>query len=203
MIQCDRMHVALKKLLRTLFIAIASCIAFSCVTVQPSQKQRIDLENLPIDPIECIGLSLRNDVHVKAEIIHEPSIMFGRYLVVLRYREGGNEKAYSPDLGLGYNNVSLVSEVAANDEKPLLIYRRYCVVEMWKFFPDAELKSCAIWNIEADSASMKLMLEGIDGEFFGERVVSLTKESVEKLTDFCRQLTQEMIDKLEGPVPIA
>ena len=203
MTNCGRQYVVAIKLLLTVSIAIVSCIAFSCTTIQPSQRKQVDLGSLPIDPLECIGLSLRNDIHVKTEIIHEPSIMFGRYLIVLRYREGGDEKTYSPGLGLGYNNVSLVSEVAANDERPLVVYRRYCVVEMWKFYPDEERKSCAIWTIEADSASMKVMLEGIDGEFIDERIVSLTKDDVDKLTDFYRQLAQEVLDKLEGPVPIA
>ena len=152
LINCSRLLAIAKKLLLTLLIAVASCAGFSCTTVQPVERKRVDLESILIDPVECIGLSLRNDVRVTTEIIHEPSIMLGRYLLVLRYREGGNEKAYSPSLGLGYNNVSLVSEVAANDEKPLIIYRRYCVVEMWKFYPDEEMKSCSIWNIEAGSA---------------------------------------------------
>ena len=47
------------------------------------------------------------------------------------------------------------------------------------------------------------MLEGINGEFFGERIVSLTNDNVDKLMDFYMQLAQEMIDKLEGPVPVA
>ena len=163
----------------------------------------IELANLPVDPLECIGLSLRKDIHVKAEIIHEPSIMYGRYLIVLRYREGGDEKAYSADQKAGYNNVSLVSEVAANDEKPLIVYRRYCVVEMWKFYSEKRKKTCSIWTIEEDSASMKVMLEGIDGEFFDERIVPLSKEDVETLADFYQELTKKMIGKLEGPVPVA
>jgi hypothetical protein len=184
-------------------IAVASSFAFSCATAQPAQRPHVELENLAVDPVECIGLSLRDDVHIGIEIIHEPSIMPGRYLIVLRYREGGNEKAYSPNLGLGYNNVSLVSEVAANDEKPLIVYRRYCVVEMWKFYPDEDMKSCTIWSIEVRSANMKVMLEGINGEFLGERIISLSKDSVDKLTSFYKQLTQEMLDRLEGPVQVA
>jgi hypothetical protein len=198
-----RIRVATQKLPMTIAIVLISSFALSCTTVQQSQKQKIYLANIPIDSLECIGLSLRMDVHVKAEIIHEPSIMYGRYLIVLRYREGGDERAYTADLKAGYNNVSLVSEVAANDEKPLIIYRRYCVVEMWKFYPDEEMKSCSIWTIEAASASMKVMLERIDGEFIDERIVHLTKEDVDVLKDFYKHLTQEILDRLEGPVPIA
>lgn len=159
--------------------------------------------DLFIDPLQCVGLTLRSEIHVKAEIIHEPSIMFRRYLLVLRYREGGDERAYSPELKLGYNNVSLVSEVAVNDEKPLTVYRRYCVVEMWKFYPEERRKTCSIWTIKEDSASLKVMLEGIDGEFFDESSVPLNNKDVETLTDFYQELAKKMIGKLEGPVPVA
>jgi hypothetical protein len=50
---------------------------------------------------------------------------------------------------------------------------------------------------------MKVMLERIDGELTDERPVPLTKDEVEKLIYFYKRLTQEMIDKLEGPLPIA
>ena len=203
LINRGRFRVVARKLLLKLSISIASCVLIACVTNQPSQKPELDLGNLFIDPLQCVGLTLRSDIHVRSEIIHEPSIMFGHYLIVLRYREGGDERAYSAELKLGYNNVSLVSEVAANDEKPLIVYRRYCVVEMWKFYSEERKKACSIWTIEEDSASMKVMLEGIDGEFFDERIVPLSKEDVETLADFYQELTKKMIGKLEGPVPVA
>jgi hypothetical protein len=203
LINGERLQVLNRRLLLKLSIAIASCVLITCVTNQPSQQPELALGDLFIDPLQCVGLTLRSNIHVRAEIIHEPSIMFGRYLIVLRYREGGDESAYSPELKLGYNNVSLVSEVAANDEKPLIVYRRYCVVEMWRFYQEERRKTCSIWTIEEDSASMKVMLEGIDGEVFDERIVPLSKEDVETLTHFYQELTRKMIGKLEGPVPAA
>src|SRR5271157_4446349 len=104
----------------------------SCATVRTSVGGPVSLYELKIDPVACTEISLRDDVPISKEVINEPSIMLNRYLIVLRYREGGDEKQFPSDLGAGYNNVSLVSEVAIGTDNPLIVFRRYCVIEMWK-----------------------------------------------------------------------
>jgi hypothetical protein len=191
--------------MRIVRVSIAGLIlAFSltsCATVRPSVDKPISLYELNIDPLACTGISLRGDVQITKDVIHEPSIMPDRYLIVLRYREGGDEKQFTSDLGAGYNNVSLVSEVAAGSDNPLIIFRRYCVIEMWRFVPEKNEKYCYLWTIGDDSTNMKVMLEGLGGEFLDERIVSLNALDVAKLKAFSMQMTRIILDMLKEPVP--
>jgi hypothetical protein len=127
--------------------------------------------------------------------------MLDRYLIVLRYREGGDEKQFTSDLEAGYNNVSLVSEVAAGSDNPVIVFRRYCVIEMWRFVPEKNEKYCYLWTIGDDSTNMKVMLEGLGGEFLDERIIPLNASEVAKLNAFYMQLTRIIVDMLKEPVP--
>ena len=144
---------------------------------------------------------MRRDVQITKDVIHEPSIMLDRYLIVLRYREGGDKKQFTFDLGAGYNNVSLVSEVAVGSNNPLIIFRRYCVIEMWRFVPEKKVKYCYLWTIGDDSTNMKVMLERLGGEFLDERIVPLSALDMDRLKAFSMQLTRIIVDMLKEPVP--
>ena len=109
---------AMKKTSCPAIIAFISCVLISCVTANPSNETPFDLNDLKVDPLWCTGISLRNDVQITREIIHEPSIMSNRFLIVLRYREGGDEAELTPELKAGYNNISLVSEVKTGTDIP-------------------------------------------------------------------------------------
>jgi hypothetical protein len=180
---------------------ISTFSLISCATVRTSVDKPVSLYELDIDPVACTEISLRNDVPITKEIIHEPSIMLNRYLIVLRYREGGDEKQFTSDLRAGYNNVSLVSEVAAGTDNPLIVFRRYCVIEIWRFFPEKKAKVCYLWTIGDDSTNMKVMLEGLGGEFLDERFIPLNALDIAKLKSFAIQLTRIMVDMLKEPVP--
>ena len=132
-----------------------------------------DLSVLNVDPLECTGISLKEDVTIRKEIIHEPSVMQNRFMIVLRYREGGDEKEVAPGLVPGYINISFVSEVEQTKEIPLIMHQRYCVIEVWRLYPKSERKVCYLWNIGDRGVSMKLMLEDIRGRFLSERQISL------------------------------
>ena len=146
---------------------------------------------------------MRNDVQIKKEIIYEPSIMSNRFLIVLRYREGGDETELTPELKAGYNNISLVSEVKSGTDSPLIVYRRYCVVEMWRFYPEKKVKCCYLWTIGDDALDMKVMLETLGGEFLGERLITLDASHTSKLKAFYEQLAKRMLDLLEEPLRAA
>jgi hypothetical protein len=184
-------------------MAFISCVLISCATVSPSNEIPFDLNDLIVDPLWCTGILLRNDVQIKKEIIHEPSIMSNRFLIVLRYREGGDETEFAPELKEGYNNISLVSEVKTGTDIPLIVYRRYCVIEMWRFYPEKKVKCCYLWTIGDGALDMKVMLETLGGEFLGERVITLGASYVSKLRAFYEQLAKKMLDMLEEPLPDA
>jgi hypothetical protein len=185
----------------TIVIWISTFGLVSCATFQTSVDRPASLYELQIDPVACTEISLRDDVRITKEVIHEPSIMLNRYLIVLRYRTGGDEKQFTSDLGAGYNNVSLVSEVAIGTDNPLIVFRRYCVIEMWKLVPEKHVKYCYLWTIGDDSTNMKVMLEGMGGEFLDERIISLHVSDIAKLKAFSMQLTKTMVEMLKEPAP--
>ena len=194
---------AMKKTSCPAIIAFISCVLISCVTANPSNETPFDLNDLKVDPLWCTGISLRNDVQITREIIHEPSIMSNRFLIVLRYREGGDEAELTPELKAGYNNISLVSEVKTGTDIPLVVYRRYCVIEMWRFYPERRVKCCYLWTIGDDAMDMKVMLETFGGEFLGERAITLNASYVSKLKAFYEQIAKKMLDMLGEPLPDA
>jgi hypothetical protein len=165
-------------------------------------SERKSLSDLIVDPMECTGVSLKQSVSVQKEIIHEPSIMGNRFLLVLRYREGGDEEEYAPYLSTGYNNVSLVSEVGTSVD-PIVVYRRYCVIEMWKFDPKENRKNCYLWTIGDDSASMKVMTEDFGGQLIDERTIDIDTHDIAKLTAFYKKLARDLMDMLKEPGPEA
>lgn len=159
-------------------IVILTLAFASCVTVKASDEKRANIEEFAADPIMCTEICLKRNVPIKNEIIHEASIMGNRFLIVLIYREGGDEKEFTPNLMPGYNNISLVSEVEEHGDSPLIVHRRYASIEMWRFYPEKKVKVCYLWTIGDDSISMKIMLEDLSGEFLGERPVFLELEMV-------------------------
>ena len=190
-----------KRTIRLTFaILIVACTLTSCATVRAATSERRSLNDLIIDPLECTNVSLKQSVAVYKEIIHEPSIMANRFLLVLRYREGGDEKEYAPYLSTGYNNVSLVSEVGTSID-PIVVYRRYCVIEMWKLDPKENIKNCYLWTIGDDSASMKVMTEDFGGQLIDERTVDIDAQGIVKLTVFCKKLSKDLVDMLKEPGP--
>jgi hypothetical protein len=180
----------------TLTLAFASCVTFKA-----SDEKPISLEELAADPAMCTEMRLRSDVPIKTEIIHEASIMGNRFMVVLRYREGGDEKQFTPNLMPGYSNISLVSEVEENGDSPLFVYRRYAAIEMWRFYPEKKAKVCYLWTIGDDSMSMKVMLEDFSGEFLGERQVFIDSRDTEMLKTFYKQLMNTILKIIKEPVP--
>jgi hypothetical protein len=188
---------------RLAVIAFVSCVLVSCATISFSKETPLNLDDLNVDPLWCTGISLRNDVQIKKEIIHEPSIMSNKFLIVLRYREGGDETVFTPELKAGYNNISLVSEVKIGTDSPLIVYRRYCVIEMWRFYPEKKVKCCYLWTIGADALDMKVMEETFGGEFLGERLIILDDSQISKLKTFYEQLAKRLLDLLEEPRPDA
>jgi hypothetical protein len=182
-------------------IVILALAFASCATFKASDEKPANLEEFVADPIMCAEMSLRSDVPIKNEIIHEASIMGNRFLVVLKYREGGDEKEFTPHLMPGYNNVSLVGEVEENGDSPLIVYRRYVVIEMWRFYPEKKAKACYLWTIGDDSVSMKVMLEDFSGKFLGERPVFIESRDAEKLKTFSKQLMNTILKMLKEPVP--
>jgi hypothetical protein len=179
---------------------ISACGLISCATAMVSAEKPENLNVLNVDPLACTGISLRTDVPITRDVIHEPSVMLNRYLIVLRYREGGDEKEFTSDHAAGYNNVSLVSEVAEGTDNPLIVFRRYCVIEMWKFFPEKNIKHCYLWVIGDDSTNMKVMLEGFGGEFLDERIIPLTASDISELKSFFLQLIKIILDKVEESI---
>jgi hypothetical protein len=179
---------------------IFALVLSSCTSVRTSDAKSVGLHEPDVDPLACIGISLKADIQVTKEVFHERSIMPDRYLVVLRYREGGDEKQLTPELEAGYNNVSIVSEVAAGTDNPMIVFRRYCVVEMWRFIPHKNQKYCYLWTIGDDTADMKVMLEGLGGEFLDERIVPLGTLDIAKLRTFATQLTRTIIDMMKEPI---
>jgi hypothetical protein len=191
----------MRKALLALITMTAMHALSSCSTTGPSGSYTFDLGELNVDPAECTGISLRNDVPVRKEVIHEPSIMLDRFLIVLRYREGGDDQEDGPKTKKSYNNISLVSEVKADTDSPLIVYRRYCVIEMWRIFPERKVKYCYLWIIGEESVTMKIMLEGFGGEFLNERHIALNALTIEKLKAYYGQLSKEMVEMLKDPVP--
>jgi hypothetical protein len=188
---------------RLTVIASVSCVLVSCAAVSSSNKTPFSLDDLNVDPLWCTAISLRNDVQIKKEIIHEPSIMSDRFLLVLRYREGGDETEFTPELKIGYNNISLVSEVNSGTDRPLIVYRRYCVIEMWRFYPEEKVKCCYLWTIGDEALDMKVMEETLGGEFLGERLITLDDSQTSKLKAFYEQLAKRLLDLLEESLPDA
>ena len=182
-------------------IVILTLALASCITVTASDEKPANIEEFLADPIMGTEICLRRDVPIKNEIIHEASIMGNRFLIILIYREGGDEKEFTPNLMPGYNNVSLVSEVEEHGDSPLIVYRRYAVIEMWKFYPVKKVKVCYLWTIGDDSMSMKVMIEDLTGEFLGERPVSIESRDSEKLKAFYEQLMNTMLKMLKKSIP--
>jgi hypothetical protein len=181
-------------------VLILTCTLTSCATIRAATSERNSLNDLIVDPMECTKVSLKQSVAVYREIIHEPSIMGNKFLLVLRYREGGDEKEYAPYLSTGYNNVSLVSVVGTSVD-PIVVYRRYCVIEMWKFDPEKNIKNCYLWTIGDDSASMKVMMEDLGGQLIDERTIDIDAQDIAKLTTFCKNLSKDLMDMLKEPAP--
>ncbi len=143
-------------------------------------------------------MSLRRGVTIRAQIIDEPSIMQNRYLVVLRYREGGDEKELSPRVLGGYTNVSLVVEAEATPKSPFVVRGQHMVIEMWSFPPGTKRKICRLWRIGAADASMKILLEDLGGRFLGEREVALSNEQVLRLRELYDRLLGTFLERLKG-----
>ena len=194
----SKTHLLMKDLSSSVIVITALVLA-SCVTA--SEEKQANIQEFLADPLMCTEIRLRGDVPIKNEIIHEASIMGDRLMIVLRYREGGDEREFTPNLMPGYNNISLVSEVEENTNGPLIVYRRYAVIEMWRLHPEKKAKVCYMWTIGDDSVSMKVMLEDFSGQFFAERPVSVNPEDCEKLKAFCEQLMKTMLKTLKQPIP--
>jgi len=185
----------------TALCILLSLMATSCATAPPSGALPDDLSVLNVDPLECTGISLKRDIAIKREIIHEPSVMQNRFMLVLRYREGGDEKEVTPGLVPGYINVSYVSEVEQTRDMPLIVYQRYCVVEVWRLYPKSDRKICYLWNIGDREVSMKLMLEDIGGRFLSERQISLSEDEVSKLRAYYLRLMKVFVESLKEAPP--
>jgi len=149
-------------------------ISISCATTRPSTTTLDDLSALSVNPLECTGIVLKKYITIKKEIIHEPSFMQNRFMVVLLFREAEDEKEVTPGLMPGYNNISFVSEVEQPIDMPLIIHQRYRVVEIWRLYPQNDRKICYLWTIGDRGVSMKLMLEDLGGRFLSERQIPLT-----------------------------
>ena len=127
--------------------------------------------------------------------------MQNRFMIVLRYREGGDEKDITPNLMPGYINISLVSEVEQTEEIPLIIHQRYCVIEVWRLYPKSNRKVCYLWNIGDRDISMKLMLEDIRGRFLSERQIPLREDDISQLKAYYLRLTKIFVESLKEAPP--
>jgi hypothetical protein len=84
---------------------------------------------------------------------------------------------------------------------PIIVYKRYCVIEMWEFYPKKHIKHCYLWTIGDDSSSMKIMVEDLGGQFLDERSILLDALDIAKLKTFCKQLSEDMVEMLKEPSP--
>lgn len=177
----------------------------ACAGANPAVQavSALNLKELNPDPLECISISLRNDILVQEEVIHEPSFMQNRFMLVLRYREGGNEPEFSPSLMPGYTNVSLVAETEQKKGGPLMIHRRYCVIEMWRFYPDKGSKTCSLWQIGEEQVSMRVLLEDLRGRFISERSIALSEDQASRLRKFFVELWNNIGKRTRKAPPIS
>jgi hypothetical protein len=180
---------------------LTTLMVTSCATVEPSVAISDDLTTLNIDPLECTSISIKRDVNIKKEIIQEPSVMQNRFMIVLRYREGGDEKEVTPGLMPGYINISFVSEVEQTTDIPLIIHQRYCVIEVWRLYPKSNRKVCYLWNIGDRDVSMKLMLEDIRGTFLSERHIPLREDDISQLKAYYLALMKVFVENLKETPP--
>jgi len=178
-----------------------SLMATSCGTVPPSDALSDDLTILNVDPLECTGISLKKDIPIKREVVYESSVTPNRFMLVLRYREGGDEKEVTPGLMPGYINISYVSEVEQTKGMPLIVYQRYCVIEIWRLYPKSDRKVCYLWKIGDREIAMKLMLEDLGAKFLSERQISLSEDEKSKLKAYSLKLIKIFVASLKEAPP--
>ena len=169
---------------------LAALVCVSCA------KPPEDLSTLTVDPLECTALSLRRDVKIRVQTIHEPSFMQNRFLVVLRYREGGDETEFNPKQLPGYTNVSLVVEAEATRDDPFVVLSQYSVIEIWSLNPETKTRICHLWSIGIKDVSMKLLLEDFNRRFLAEKQIALTPAQVVRLKQFYARLMGTFLERL-------
>lgn len=180
---------------------MAALATATCTTAESGGAVLDDLSKAYVDPLECTTLSLKSGISITKEIIHEPSVMKDRFMVVLRYREGGDEKSITPAIMPGYVNISFVSEVEQSQGLPLIVYQRYCILEVWRLYPKSDRKICYLWNIGDRGVSFKLMLEDIRGRFLAERDIPLAEAEATQLRLYASYLMKELVKTLKEPPP--
>ena len=196
-----RKHASGTLVAMSILCILDSLMVTSCATAEPSVTVPDDLTILNVDPLECTGISIKKDVIIKKEVIQEPSVMQNRFMIVLRYREGGDEKEVTPSLMPGYINISFVNEVEQTKDIPLIIHQRYCVIEVWRLYSKNNRKVCYLWNIGDRDVSMKLMLEDIGGRFLSERHVPLREDDVSQLKAYYLRLMKVFVESLQEAPP--
>lgn len=177
-------------------IRAAAPAALTVLICASCASPREDLSSLRVDPLECTALSLRRDVQIHMQTIREPSFMRNRFLVVLGYREGGDEAEFNSRQLPGYTNVSLVVEAESTRENPFVVVSQYSVIEMWSIRPQTRTRVCQLWRIGLKDASMRLLLEDFNRRFLAERQISLNDEQVQRLKQFYARLLGIFLDRL-------
>ena len=195
--------LASKRKARTAVSCAILALMLTCCARNSSASKAIppDLSKLDVDPLECITISLNKEIEIKKQVIYEPSIMQDRFMMVLRYREGGDEKKYDPKLLPGYKNVSVVIEAKQGKGVPLVIYRHFSVIEIWKVDAASKTKICYLWTIGKNEASLKLLLEDFSRRFVAERQITINDEQVVQLKAFYTRLLARFFERLKIAPP--
>ena len=171
-----------------LSVAVALLLVVSCGNRTSFQSSLPDLSKLTVDPLECTTIALKPEVHIGRQIVFEPSVMQGWVLMVFKYREGDDEKAYDPKLPSVYTNISVGVAAKKKTSLPVLILRDYSVVEIWKLEPTSKTKVCYLWTLSKYHASLRLMVENFGRTVLAEREVPLSDQQIARLKVFHNQL---------------
>ena len=171
-------------------------LATSCATTPSSEQVPPDLSSISVDPLECTRISLRNDIPITKDVIHEQSFMQDWSLLVLKYQESEAIRPEAPKTVRTYLNVFLTSEVKEEADGSMLIGERYCVVEIWTISPNEKTKACRMWRVGDNEVWLKLLFEDITGGYLSERQIPLGTSERVRLKSFFRQLLQLFMERL-------
>jgi len=183
----------------TVSCAILLAALVGCTRGSEPKPAPPDLATLAVDPLACTTLTLKREIKLQQEVISEPSVMEGWVIMALRYREGGGEREYDPKLSPGYTNVSVFIEVKQSEQVPLVVYRDFSVVEIWRLDGRTHTKLCCLWTINRNEASLRLMLEDFGRTLLAERNVPLNDEQVAQLKAFHHHLLARFLEMLRNP----
>ena len=196
-----RLCASRSEITKAVTCAILATVLACCAGNRTSRAMPFDLSTVKVDPLECTTISLKKDVETKRQIIREPSIMQDRFIMAFRYREGGDEKEFDSRLLPGYKNVSILIEAEQSKNAPLVIYRHFSVIEIWKLDEQSKTKLCYQWTISKNAASLKLLLEDFSRRFIAERQIPLNEEEVVRLKAFYVRLLAIFLERVNGASP--